>query len=108
VAEPEVPDDRLAAAGLGFRVRELDGDTAERVGLERNEGVVVTEVADDSPASRRRIQPGDVITKINRRPVRTPRDFASAMKDADPRRGVPVTVLSGGVRRFEVLKQAAE
>lgn len=102
------PDDGMAAAILGLRVRDLDGETAEAVGLEKNEGVLVMEVAEDSAAAQRRIRPGDIITKINRRPVRTPKDFAAAMRDADPRKGVPVTVLAGGVRRFEVLKTAVE
>lgn len=98
----------MAGASLGLWIGTLDDEAAGRAGLERSEGVLVMGVVDDSAADRRRIRAGDVITKINRRPVRSPKDFAAALKDADVRKGVPVTVVAGGVRRFEVLKEVAE
>jgi len=123
VTPGELPDDRLAslrsstrpappepdtAEVLGVKVRDLDAENAERVGLEKGEGVLVTDVEDDSPAARRHLEPGDVITKVNRRPVRSPKEFAAAMREADPKKGVSVTVYGERGRRFEVLKSVAE
>lgn len=118
----ELPENRMSALfgareraarpelgeGFGMKVRVLDADNARRVGLEPGEGVLVTEVEADSPAAVRRIQPGEVITKINRRPVRNPREFSAAVGEADLSRGVSVTVVSDSGKRFEILKQSAE
>lgn len=103
-SEPASPDPQ-SAVGLGLVVKELDPDNASRVGLEDGEGVLVTEVAPDSPAAERRIRPGEVITKINRRPVRNPREFAAATRDLDLSKGVSVTIVGEAGRRFEVLRQ---
>lgn len=101
---PAEPDKSEA---LGMTVRELDAEAAQRVGLERGEGVLVSSVEENSPAAERRIQSGDVITKINRRPVRSPKEFGALVRDADLKKGVSVTIVGEGGRRFEVLKQSA-
>jgi len=44
-------------------------------------GVRVLEVQSNSPAYKS-LQPGDLITQVNRVPVRSPRDFAEAVKNA--------------------------
>lgn len=100
-AEPEV------ASGAGITVRELDGKLAEKMGLEKGEGVVVTEVTEESPAAEQGIRVGDVVTKVNRRPVRTPKEFATAMRDGDLKKGVNVTIVGENGRSFRVLKDGA-
>ena len=46
------------------------------------EGVVVTEVAPGSPAARAGLEPGDVITAVNLRPVKRIRDIDRALEEA--------------------------
>lgn len=118
----ELPEDRMAmmrpvrrvpvepdtATGGGVTVRELDAETAKRLGLEQGEGVLVAEVDEDSPAGRQQIQPGDVITKVNRRPVRTPKEFGTVMQDGDLKKGISVTIVAERGRSFRVLKETGE
>ncbi len=109
LGEPEEDaKEDASASGLGFSVRELDEESAKRVGLEKDEGVVVSEVVNDGPAARRRIQPGDIVTKVNRRPVRSPKEFREAIRDADFRKGISIAIVGENGRRFEVLKATAE
>jgi len=107
-SRPSTPVEPDTASGAGVTVRELDAETAEKVGLEKGEGVLVVEVADDSPAAFQQIQPGDVITKVNRRPVRTPKEFRSVMNDGDLKKGISVTLVGERGRSFRVLKEAGE
>ncbi|MCC7376928.1 MAG: trypsin-like peptidase domain-containing protein [Verrucomicrobiales bacterium] len=100
--------DSAPAERLGLTVKELDADNASRVGLDAGEGVLITEVADGSPAAARRLEPGDVITKINQRVIRRPKDVDQALKSADLAKGVRVTIVGEGGRRFEVLRARGE
>lgn len=47
----------------------------------RSTGVMVTGVAPGSPAAGADLRPEDLITQVNRRPVRTPREFADAVQN---------------------------
>ncbi len=88
--EPEMSQsetDNTALAGL--EVRDLDADVAERLGLPAGStGVVVTAVEPNSSASSAGIRTGDVITEINRNPVKNVADFnritAKLTKDDSP------------------------
>ena len=68
------------AEKLGIQVQDLTGDLARRLGYETKRGVIVTEVADGSPAAREGIQPGNLIISVNRKEVANVEDFAKAAK----------------------------
>jgi serine protease Do len=64
----------------GLRVAELNPEIAERFEVPPTEGgVVVVEVAPNSPADEARLEPGDIINEINRAPVRTLSDYRNAV-----------------------------
>src|SRR5205807_2336966 len=55
---------------LGLRVQNLTPDLAQRARVEEGtKGVVVTDVAPDSPAATAELEPGDVIVEVNRQEV---------------------------------------
>jgi serine protease Do len=60
---------------FGALVRELDDETAKKAGAPNTNGVVVTQVRDDSPAAKAGVLVGDVITKINGEQLKDPRDL---------------------------------
>ncbi len=57
------------ATGFGLRVQALTPDLAEQLGLDDENGVVVTSVSPGSPASEAGIRSGDVILEVNRSTV---------------------------------------
>ncbi|TMA41684.1 MAG: PDZ domain-containing protein, partial [Deltaproteobacteria bacterium] len=65
--------------GWGLAVEPLGPDQARRLGLKAGTGVVVTDVADGSPADEAGLEPGDVIVEANRRPVRSAGDLGRAL-----------------------------
>jgi serine protease Do len=72
---------------LGVRVQDLTPEMAQRARVEPGtKGVVVTDVAPDSPASQAGLDPGDVILEINRQPVTSVADYkkvVSKLKKGD-------------------------
>ncbi|QJW99378.1 trypsin-like peptidase domain-containing protein [Frigoriglobus tundricola] len=71
----KVGDDLLKNGGVkrsyfGVAARDLDNDAVRKSGVRNGAGAVVTKVGEDSPAAKAGVQPGDVITKVNGKPVR--------------------------------------
>ena len=74
-----------ATAGnpLGIFVEDLDDAQRRQLGIEGEQGVVVTRIAGNA-ARRTALAPGDVILMIGRKPVRSASDFNAALKVAKP------------------------
>jgi len=68
------------AQQLGITVQELTDQLAERLGAQNVSGVVVSRVAPNSPADRKGIERGDIITSVNNKPVKSVRDYNTAVK----------------------------
>lgn len=83
-AETEAGDHALA----GLAVQELDRSTARELGVKSGtKGVVIAEVAPESPAAQAGLSRGDVIREINKQPVHSVKDFeriAAALKKDAP------------------------
>jgi serine protease Do len=79
-AQPATPE---RTSTLGLQLERLDNGMRQRLGIKGDiKGVVVTEVAQDSPAADLGIQPGDVIVAINQQPVTSPTDAAEKVRQA--------------------------
>ena len=60
---------------LGITVQNLTPQIAQKLGLKKSDGVVITAVEPDSPAEEASLQPGDVILSVNLRQVKNVDDF---------------------------------
>jgi serine protease Do len=97
----ELKDNELAAAAdeegeFGLAVQPLTPEMAQSLGLERAEGLVVASVKPGSAADATGLRAGDVITQVNRRPVKNLADYKREISRAE--KGKPVLFL---VRRGE-------
>jgi serine protease Do len=78
------PSGSQRSSTLGLQLRQLDSSTRKQLGLKGEvKGVVVTQVAPDSPAADIGVQPGDVIVAINQQKVTTPEEAAQRLKRAE-------------------------
>ncbi len=112
-AWPDEPADLVAsnrksnevqADDLGITVKALTKELAKEHGVKPTEGLIVTEVDDGSPAAKRGLKPGTIITEVNRKSVSDLQDFREALKGADLKKGVRLGLISEGFSKFEVLK----
>jgi Do/DeqQ family serine protease len=69
----------------GMSVEPLTPETARQLRLQGTEGVVVRDVDPAGAAAAAGLRPGDVITQVNREPVRTPAELRSALAGSTDR-----------------------
>lgn len=68
--------------GSGISVEAIDSQFAKRIGVNADKGVVVSNVAPNSPAAKAGIEVGSVITSIEGNDVNSPDEFTKTMADA--------------------------
>ncbi|MGN6537980.1 MAG: DegQ family serine endoprotease [Mesorhizobium sp.] len=92
------------ASVLGMTIGELNDDARSKFGIAPDiSGVVVTDVAKDSAAAERGIQPGEVITEIAQESVKTPKDVMDrigALKEQGRKNALLMLASKSGAVRF--------
>jgi len=83
------PIDQHDRAGLV--VKDMSAEQREQLGIDVNKGVLVVDVK-PGPARIAGIKIGDVITRINNRPINSTRDYDEAIYNARPGRNLAVLV----------------
>ncbi len=84
---------------LGVEIRAVTAADAERLGLDRVAGVLVSNVADDGAAERAGVRSGDVLLAINGQEIDAPNQFQSAIALQRPNDDILLSVWRGGDRR---------
>jgi serine protease Do len=83
--------DSSSPGKLGMTVQALTADIARQLRLPpTTQGVVITDLDPAGPAAEASLQQGDVIEEVNRQPVKSPSELASAIDKAGQR---PVLLL---------------
>ncbi|MDH4239678.1 MAG: Do family serine endopeptidase [Phycisphaerae bacterium] len=101
-AEPET------SQKLGFTVKNLTDEYAERLGFEGLSGVVVISVESNSQADKKGLTAGMLIMELNREPVKNTKEFDEAIQKARKDKSVLLLVNDGRYTRFIVLKLGDE
>ncbi len=84
---------------LGVRIRDLDANVAEQLGIEKGTGVVVSELFANTPASKSGLKAGDIILKIDGKTVKDGRMLQYMVASAPLNKAVPFEILRDGKRR---------
>lgn len=97
-------EEKETSLNLGFTVKNLTDEYAERLGFEELSGVLVTGVEAGSKAAEKGIAVGMLIMEVNREPVKNTKEFDEAIKKAGKDGSVLLLVNDGRYTRFIVLK----
>ncbi len=89
---------------FGVVVDEITSDRAKEFSLRDRTGVVVIEVAPNSPAEEANLQVGDVIKEIGRRPVRNLKDYQEGMAKAQRSKSILLFISRGGQTFYTSIK----
>jgi serine protease Do len=91
-AESEEEQPEKVAPSFGIIPQKLTPSLAKKYGYEEDEGVLVGSVEDGSPAELRGLKEGDLIRKVDGKPVKTIKEFNDAMEAAKQKKSVSLLV----------------
>ncbi len=77
---------------LGVKLQEMNADLAPYFGTKEDEGVLVLEVSEDTPAEEAGVKAGDVIVQIDGEEVGTPEDIRAILSDFEEGGEVEITL----------------
>ena len=87
---------RATHAYLGIEPAPVTREVAAQLGLDQAAGVLVMEVGDGTPAAKAGLQPGDVIVRLDDKPVDTVEDLFGELRQHRPGERVTLTVVRDG------------
>jgi len=95
---------KVVRGWLGVGIQPVTPELAAKFGVRENEGVLVNEVFEHDPAAAAGIKTGDIITKVDGKPVDTPNMLSRVIANLEPGARTVVGIVRDGVRmEFVVL-----
>ncbi|MBQ0931076.1 trypsin-like peptidase domain-containing protein [Ideonella sp. 4Y16] len=90
-----VRDGQVTRGWIGVQPRDLDPEFAQSFNLPVSQGVLITGVLQNGPASQAGMRPGDVVTTIAGRPVRSTSQLLLAVSELKPQSQAQIGVQRG-------------
>ena len=87
---------KVSRAWLGVGVQDLTPELAGALKVTPGAGALVNSVAQDGPASRANVRPGDVIASVGGRPVRDGHDLVRETIGQPIGQAIPLEIVRGG------------
>lgn len=75
---------KVTRAWLGVYIQEVTPEIAEKFGLEKPKGALVSDIASDSPAERANLMRGDVILKIDDKEIQSVSELQQTVRSHRP------------------------
>jgi len=89
-------DGRVIRGWLGVLPQDIDPQMAELFDTDVTEGVVITEVVDNSPAEKAGIERDDIVVTFDGKPVRDGMAFRNMVAATDPGRKIDIEIVRDG------------
>jgi serine protease Do len=89
-------DGQVARGWLGVSIQPVTEDIAAAIGLERPGGVLISDVAEDTPAAKAGLRRGDVVTQVADTAVDGPRNLVRLVSLARPGTELRLSILRAG------------
>jgi len=80
-------------AYLGVILQQIDKELADALGLDKADGVLVSDIMKDSPAAKAGLQQGDIILQNNDKPIKNAAKFHNDIAMMDPGQIVNLKIL---------------
>ena len=92
-------DGRVTRGWLGVTIQDVDKNLAESFGLDRPRGALISQLADNGPADKAGLQPGDVIITFDGQDIPSSSDLPHVVGLIEPGSKVEAEIVRDGKRR---------
>ncbi|MCB1802648.1 MAG: trypsin-like peptidase domain-containing protein [Gammaproteobacteria bacterium] len=93
VLQQIVDHGRVIRGWLGITGQNLTGALADSLGISRREGILVSGVLDDGPAAQAGVQPGDLIVRLDRKPITGSQQMLRIVAEKSPGSPLSITLI---------------
>ena len=93
---PQLKAGKVVRSWIGVAIQTVAPELARAFELEETDGVLVSDVAEDSPASESGLQRGDVILRFDGQEVENAHDLSRMVASKEPENKVQIMVARGG------------
>ena len=95
--EPTLARGESRSDDLGLRVRDIDPEIAEKLGVSADQnGVVVVQLDPESQTAQAGVRRGDIIVEINREPIKNIKDYRAQVENIEKGDTVQMLLRRGG------------
>jgi serine protease Do len=96
IAQQLMKNGEVTRGHLGVLVQDMSPELADSFNIKKNNGVLVAQVMDDSPASDAGIKQGDIIISFRGKPVSSTGSFRNQVALTSPKSTVPIQIIRDG------------
>lgn len=90
---PDLRRGEVVRGRIGISMLEVPRDAVEQFGLKERRGALVAQVPKDGPAAKAGVQPGDVITEVNGKPIANRDELTRIVTSTKPGTTIPLTLV---------------
>lgn len=99
IVDQLIDDGEVTRGFLGVLIQPLTKDLADSFGIDSREGILISEVHDDTPAEKAGFESGDVIIELEGKPVSDVGSFRNRISLTPPGNEVFISVIRDGKRK---------
>ncbi|MCA8987704.1 MAG: Do family serine endopeptidase [Planctomycetaceae bacterium] len=96
ISDQLVDSGRVKRAYIGVIIQPVTNDLANQLGLSVNQGAIVNQVMPESPSDNAKVETGDVILKLNGKPVNGTRQLQGIVEQLEVGKSYPLVVYRDG------------
>jgi serine protease Do len=105
IAEQLITSGKVSRGYIGVGLQPIDPELHKSLGLAKDAyGSLVAKIVEGGPADKAGLEPGDVITSVNKQPVRTDGDVTNAIGLMSPGTSTEVGVVRNGKAKMLLVK----
>lgn len=97
IDEPFLIDEK--AGFLGVQIQDLSDQLSDYFKVKDGNGVLVSEVVEDSPAEKAGLKAGDIITKVDDKKIENAGDLTTTIRGYEPETKVSISVIRDGKKK---------